>query len=155
MIDRLLLIVAVVAAVVLVWYCLRIWRAWKLRSLAHETPFAGIVPTGRPAVIGFSTPGCVECRSRQAPALAQLASDLGEAIQVCTLAAQDYPHLIDRLGILTAPATVVLDAAGMVRYVNLGFTDAATLAAQIHSVQRSPRGASRHALLAGRQSVTL
>jgi thiol-disulfide isomerase/thioredoxin len=147
MIDRLLLIVAIAAVVALVWAGIRIWRAWKVRALAHEMPFAGIIPTGKPAVVGFSTPGCVECRTRQAPALAHLAAALGETVTVRTLAAPDYPHLVDRLGILTAPATVVLDAAGAVRFVNLGFTDAATLAVQVGNVER-PAPQTRHDALA-------
>lgn len=137
MVDRLLLIIAIAVAVVLAWGCLRLWRAWMVRALAHETPFAGIIPTGKPAVIGFSTPGCVECRTRQAPALAHLAATLEDAVTVRILAAPEYPHLVDRLGILTAPATVVLNATGAVRYVNLGFTDAATLAGQVGNVEHA------------------
>ncbi len=133
MIDRMLLIVAIAAAVALAWGCLRLWRAWKVRALARETPFAGVIPTGKPAVVGFSTPGCAECRTRQAPALAHLAGALGDAVTVRTLSAPEYPQLVDRLGILTAPATVVLDATGMVRFVNLGFTDATTLAEQLNN----------------------
>lgn len=134
MIERLLLILAIIAVVALAWAGIRIWRAWKVRSLASESPFEGIIPVGKPAVVGFSTPGCVECRTRQAPALAHLAAALHGTVTVRTLAAPEYPHLVDRLGILTAPATVVLDAAGVVHFVNLGFTDAATLAVQVRNV---------------------
>lgn len=148
MTERLLLIAAVAAVVALAWGCIRLWRAWKIRTLARETPFAGIIPAGKPAVVGFSTPGCVECRTRQDPALAHLAATLGDAVTVRTLAAPDYPHLVDRLGILTAPATVVLDAAGVVRHVNLGFTDAATLAAQIGSINHPAPQTRRNALAA-------
>ncbi len=148
MTERLLLIAAVVALIALGWGCFRLWRARKIRTLARETLFAGIIPAGKPAVVGFSTPGCVECRTRQAPALAQLATALGDSVTVRTLAAPDYPRLVDRLGILTAPATVVLDAAGVVRYVNLGFTDAATLAAQLSSVNHPAPQTRRNALAA-------
>jgi hypothetical protein len=146
MVDRLLLIIAIAVAVALAWGCLCLWRAWKVRALAHETPFAGIIPAGKPAVIGFSTPGCVECRTRQAPALAHLAAALEDAVTVRILAAPEYPYLVDRLGILTAPATVVLDATGAVRYVNLGFTDAATLAGQIGNVAHAAPQTRHNAL---------
>jgi hypothetical protein len=66
---------------------------------------------------------------------------------VRTLAAPDYPQLVDRLGILTAPATVVLDMTGTVRFVNLGFMDAATLAAQLGSVEHSALQTQRDALV--------
>jgi thiol-disulfide isomerase/thioredoxin len=134
MIERLLIIVVVAGVIALVWMAIRTWRMWCLHSLARRTPFAGIIPTGKPAVVGFSTPGCVECRTRQAPALARLSANLGDQVTVRTLPASEYPHLVDHLGILTAPATVVIDATGVVRFVNLGFADAEKLATQVNSI---------------------
>ena len=133
MIERLLIIVVVAGVIALVWMAIRTWRMWRLHSLARRTPFAGIIPTGKPAVVGFSTPGCVECRTRQAPALARLSANLGDQVTVRTLPVSEYPHLVDHLGILTAPATVVIDATGEVRFVNLGF-DVEKLATQVNSI---------------------
>lgn len=135
MIERMLIIAAIVAIVTIIWAGVRVWRGWMLRRLADAAPFAGIVAPGRPAVIGFSTPGCAECRFRQAPALKQLSAERGDQMTVHSLLVSDYPELVDRLGILTAPATVVLDAAGVVRHVNLGFAEAAKLAEQVSSIQ--------------------
>jgi thiol-disulfide isomerase/thioredoxin len=134
MIERLLIIVVVAGVIALAWMAIRAWRAQHLRSLARRTPFVGIIPPGRPAVVGFSTPGCVECRTRQAPALARLSANLGDQVTVRTLPASEYPHLVDQLGILTAPATVVIDATGVVRFVNLGFADAEKLTTQVNSI---------------------
>ncbi len=134
MIERLLIIVVVAGVIALVWMAIRTWRMWRLHSLARRTPFAGIIPPGRPAVVGFSTPGCVECRTRQAPALARLSANLGDQVTVRTLPVSEYPHLVDQLGILTAPATVVIDATGVVRFVNLGFADAEKLTTQVNSI---------------------
>jgi thiol-disulfide isomerase/thioredoxin len=134
MIERLLIIVVVAGVIALVWMAIRTWRMWRLHSLARRTPFAGIIPTGKPAVVGFSTPGCVECRTRQAPALARLSANLGDQATVRTLPVSEYPLLVDQLGILTAPATVVIDATGVVRFVNLGFADAEKLATQVNSI---------------------
>jgi thiol-disulfide isomerase/thioredoxin len=134
MIERLLIIVAVAGMIALAWMAIRAWRSHHLRSLARRTPFAGIIPPGKPAVVGFSTPGCVECRTRQAPALARLSANLGDQATVRTLPVSEYPLLVDQLGILTAPATVVIDATGVVRFVNLGFADAEKLATQVNSI---------------------
>ena len=119
--DRLLILFGLALLIAAGWGALRLWRAWKLRQLATEAPLAEVAPLGRPAVVAFSTPSCVECKSRQAPALARLAGALGEAVTVRSLSALDHPDLVDRIGILTVPATVVLDGRGVVRHLNLGF----------------------------------
>ncbi|MEF3275546.1 MAG: thioredoxin [Chloroflexus sp.] len=134
MIERLLIVVAIAGAILLIWGGIRLWQARRLQSLPAAPLLAGIVPLGKPAVVGFAMPGCRECRSRQAPALAQLASLLGDQITVETVLALEYPQLVDRLGILTVPATVVLDAHGIVYQVNQGFTDAATLMRQVQLI---------------------
>lgn len=131
MIERLFIIGALAAGLGLLWVGVRSWQAYRLRILGQIPIFAGIVPLGRPAVIAFSTPGCRECYARQAPALAQLAAMTGEEVVVTTVSALEHPQLVGQLGILTAPATVVLDGNGVVRYVNQGFADTATLARQV------------------------
>ena len=131
MIDRLLILVAVAAIIAAGWGLLRLWRAQVLRRLGADTPLVGLVPTGRPAIVAFSTPTCAECRTRQAPALARLNAALGDAITVRSLSALDHPDLIDRIGVLTVPATVVLDREGHVRSLNLGYASDERLRSQI------------------------
>lgn len=129
--DRLLILFGLALLIAAGWGALRLWRAWKLRRLATETPLAELAPLGRPAVVAFSTPTCVECRSRQAPALARLAGALGEDVTVRSLSALEHPDLVDRIGILTVPATVVLDGRGVVRHLNLGFASDQQLREQV------------------------
>jgi hypothetical protein len=136
MLERLAILALVCLAAALLWGVLRLWQAARLRRLRHERPLAGLVPAGRPAVVAFSTPGCAECRTRQAPALARLRDDLGEGVTVASLLANEHPALVERLGILTVPATVVLDTAGGVQHVNQGFADAERLAAQLRGVEK-------------------
>jgi hypothetical protein len=131
MIDRLFLLMAVAGVIAAGWGLFRIWRAWMLRRLDADTPLAGLVPAGRPAIVAFSTPTCAECRTRQAPALARLSAALGDAITVRSLSALDHPDLVDRIGILTVPATIVLDHEGHVRSLNLGYTSDERLRTQI------------------------
>ncbi len=134
MIDRLLILVLVAAMIAMGWAALRFWRAWKVRRLGADTPLAGLIPVGRPAVVAFSTPSCAECRTRQAPTLARLNAALGDAVIVRSLSALDYPDLVNVLGILTVPATVVLDRDGHVRNLNLGYASDERLSTQLAAV---------------------
>lgn len=113
------------------WSLARLWRSWKVRSMKATAPLADVVPPGRPAIVAFSTPSCAECRTRQGPALARLSAAVGDAVVVRSLSALDHPDLVQRVGILTVPATVVLDAAGAVRHLNLGYASDGKLREQL------------------------
>jgi thiol-disulfide isomerase/thioredoxin len=134
MIERLIILLTLAALLGAGWWLLRALQARRLRVLAAERPFDGIVPAGAPAVVAFTLPSCVDCRSRQAPALERLRARLGPAVPVAVLSAEAHGEVVDRLGILTVPATVVLDAGGGVRFLNQGFADDARLAEQIAAV---------------------
>lgn len=89
LVERLLIIGGVTLAVLLVWGGIRYWQARTVRSLAQKTPFTGLVPVGKPAVVAFTTPGCRECHFRQSPALARLAGAVNDQVTICTLQAAD------------------------------------------------------------------
>ena len=131
MIERVGILIALAFAIVASWALIRLWSAWKLRGLRAMAPLADLAPPGRPAVIAFSTPSCAECRTRQAPALDRLASALGDQVTVRSLSALEHPDLVQKIGILTVPATVVLDADGTVRHLNLGYASDARLREQL------------------------
>jgi thiol-disulfide isomerase/thioredoxin len=135
LVERLAVLLGLALLIVAAWGSLRLWRQARLRQLRATQPFAALVPPGMPTVVAFSTPGCAECRSRQAPALARLAQQRGPQVAVVTLSALEHPQLVARLGILTVPATVLLDASGSVRQINLGFASEQQLAAQIERWQ--------------------
>jgi hypothetical protein len=134
MIDRLLILALVATMIAVGWAALRLWRVWQVRRLGAETPLVNLIPLGRPAIVAFSTPGCAECRTRQAPALSRLSATLGDAVIVRSLSALEHPELVDRIGILTVPATVVLDRDGHVRNLNLGYASDERLSAQLAAV---------------------
>jgi thiol-disulfide isomerase/thioredoxin len=135
MLERTVILLALAAALVIGWQALRLIQARRLRALAAEQPFAGIVPGGRPSVVAFTLPSCADCRARQAPALRRLGAQLGERASIQTLGADAYPNLVERLGLLTVPATLVLDGAGRVRFLNQGFADEQRLAEQLALVE--------------------
>jgi thiol-disulfide isomerase/thioredoxin len=131
MVERLLILLALAGALAGGWQLLRLWQARRLRALAAERPFAELLPAGRPAVVAFTLPSCVDCRARQAPALERLRVQVGPAVQIAILPADAHGELVERLGILTVPTTVVVDAGGAVRFLNQGFADEARLAGQL------------------------
>ncbi len=131
MILRLLILIAIALAVAALWGGLRLWRGLKLRHLRSRTPFGDMVPAGKPAVVAFSSPYCRDCHTLQEPALTRLERELSDRVTVKSLSALEYPELVDELGILTVPATVVLDASGEVRHLNLGYASDAKLCKQL------------------------
>ncbi len=132
--ERTLALVALALLIAASWALLRGWRAWKLRRLSGITPLAIVAPPGRPAIVSFSTPTCIECKNRQAPALTRLAAALGDAVTIRSLSALEHPDLVDQIGILTVPATVVLDRRGTVRHLNLGYASEQKLRDQLATV---------------------
>ena len=133
MFERIFMLCGLALLIAAGWATIRLWSAWKLRRLRTAAPLADLAPPGRPAVIAFSTPSCAECRTRQAPALLRLAAALGDQVTVRSLSALEHPALVQQIGILTVPATVVLDAAGTVRHLNLGYASDVRLREQLAS----------------------
>lgn len=136
MFERILILLLLLLIMSASWCFTQLWRARKQRLRDAIAPFADLAPLGRPAVIGFSTPFCAECYTRQAPALARLAVTLGDVATVRSVPALDHPELVRRVGVLTVPATVVVDASGRVRHLNLGYVSDDMLRKQLMEIDR-------------------
>lgn len=134
MLERFLILVFLAALIAGCWLMLYIWQRRRLRALAEVQPLVGVVPIGRPAIVAFTLPSCNECRARQAPALERLRTQLGAAAFVTTLSAEEYPELVTQIGVLTVPATLVLDVLGSIRFLNQGFADESRLRQQLESL---------------------
>jgi thiol-disulfide isomerase/thioredoxin len=91
----------------------------------------GARPDGRATVVAFSTPSCAACRTAQEPALTALQARLGDGLRVIHVDAADRPEVASAFGVLTVPATVVLDRRGRVAAANQGFATADKLALQL------------------------
>ena len=131
MVERIVILLLIAGVVAGTWWLFRLRAAATVKTLQTMRPFGDLVPAGRPAVVAFSSPGCGECRSRQAPALDRLAHATGDTVAIVRLNAHDYPELVEKLNILTVPATAVLDAQGGLRFLNLGFVDERKLIDQL------------------------
>jgi thioredoxin 1 len=91
---------------------------------------------GIPAVLYFTTPSCVPCKTVQRPALAQLQETLGERVQVIEIDASAHPHLADYWGVLSVPTTFIIDRRGRPRRINHGVAGAEKLQRQIEDVEQ-------------------
>jgi thioredoxin 1 len=91
-----------------------------------------------PAILYFTTPSCVPCKTIQRPALARLQERLPDSIQVIEINAAARPDLADYWGVLSVPTTFIIDARGRPRRINHGVSSAEKLQKQIEEVERQP-----------------
>ena len=107
-------------------------RAQKnLRSADEE--FALRSP-GVAAILYFTTPDCVPCKTVQRPALKKLEEQLGNQLQVIEVNAAERPDLASQWGVLSVPTTFIIDRSGQLRHVNHGATRAEQLLRQLNDV---------------------
>lgn len=91
----------------------------------------GLFEVGRPAIVYFTTPQCVTCKSVQRPALRRLQDRLGDALQVVEIDATQRPDLASAWKVMSVPTTFVIDAQGKPRQVNFGATSTEKLYEQL------------------------
>ncbi|MBE3558442.1 MAG: thioredoxin family protein [Ktedonobacteraceae bacterium] len=138
-IVRLVILLLLVAAL---WLLVRAGRAFVNRqrqlALAASAPDNLSAPAGgassgseRVHILAFSSAGCRQCHTLQAPALQRLMRERGPEVAVIHVDAANEPDLARRYHILTVPATVVLDAGGQVSAVNYGFASTQQLSEQV------------------------
>lgn len=89
-----------------------------------------------PAILYFTTPTCVPCRTVQRPALARLVERLGESVQVVEIDASAQPELANYWGVLSVPTTFIIDSRGRPRRINHGIANVEKLQGQIEEVER-------------------
>lgn len=120
---------------------LAVYLGWTRLGLArkgrHSLGLPGYRP-GRPAVLYFTTPGCLPCETVQRPALSELMARWDGRLQVLEVDALAHPELADSWGVLAVPTTFVIDSAGRPRRVNHGVARSARLASQLAEIGEGP-----------------
>jgi thioredoxin 1 len=104
------------------------------RAQSKRLGLEGIRP-GIPAILYFTTPSCVPCKTIQRPALARLQERLSDSIQVIEIDAAARPDLANYWGVLSVPTTFIIDGRGRPRRVNHGVSSAEKLQEQIEEVE--------------------
>jgi thioredoxin 1 len=104
----------------------------RVRGLRLKT-----LKPGLPALLYFTAPGCVPCKTYQRPQIESLRRHLGEALQVIEVDATTQPDLADYWGVLSVPTTFIIDSQGRPRRVNHGIISAEALQEQIVDAERA------------------
>jgi thiol-disulfide isomerase/thioredoxin len=84
-----------------------------------------------PSILYFTGENCAICHSAQRPALRALAAGLGDGIEIREVDIAVEPALARQYRVMSLPTTIVLDGAGQITDINVGFTSGETLNRQL------------------------
>lgn len=134
MVERLLILLFAVALLGLIWAICCGWQRLHLNRLSDTSlpeTLRSLVQPGQPAILYFTSDGCVQCRMQQTPVLERLAAATGIAVHKVDAVTQT--DLTDFYGVMTVPTTVVLDPQRRPKAINFGLTPLQKLQEQLHS----------------------
>ena len=135
MIERLILTLVLAAMGILAYRAFVRHHIRRAAASATSDPILSDLKPGVPAIVYFTTPMCVPCRTQQQPALARLQTELGDNIQIVSIDATEDSAAADRWGVFSAPTTFVLDGYKHVRQVNHGVADTPKLRRQVDAIR--------------------
>ena len=131
MLERLLLVAVLASVVLVVAFAIRTVVRRRIAAVVGTFAPSGlrsVLSARGPTLVYFYGPLCVSCTD-QARAIDELVQEVGTA--VLRFDVTNESALADALGVVTVPTTAVIDAAGRVRHVNLGYHPKAILASQL------------------------
>ena len=136
MVERLILLAALIVIGIAVYRLFNRWQVRRANALISAVdPVLRDLRKGTPAVLLFTTPFCMPCKTVVIPALERLEREMGDRLQVLQIDACERPEDADRWGVLSAPTTFILDASGSTRAVNHGVADYPLLKRQIGTLE--------------------
>ena len=138
MLERLFIVVALAGVAVFV-YRLAVRR--HVRRVTASNGRDALLDTlrdGVPAIVYFTTPQCMPCKTQQLPALRMIETELGDCVQVVRVDATEQPETAERWGVFSVPTTFIIDAEGQARDVNYGVADANKLRRQLFAASQPP-----------------
>lgn len=131
LLTRAVIILAIIAGIVAFYLIAQ--RVVLKRRAVRGLGFDGFRP-GRPAILYFTAPGCVPCRTVQQPALEAITARYGEAVQIFQFNAVENAHLANQWGVLSVPTTFLIDAQGRPRTINNRATRSDKLIEQLNKI---------------------
>ena len=84
-----------------------------------------------PSILYFTGEACTICHTAQKPALRTLATGIDPGIDIREIDIAVEPELARRYRVMSLPTTIVLDAAGQVTDINVGFASGEVLRRQL------------------------
>ena len=100
--ERIIVIVALISLVVFFrWYI-----GWRSRRATQQDVQLTHFPLGQAGIIALYTDHCVQCERLQKPALARLQQRRHDVVVVWR-SIQEEAQLVQQLGIMTVPTTIV------------------------------------------------
>jgi thioredoxin-like negative regulator of GroEL len=122
-----LIAIAAIAGVALV---LQVQRGGQ-RQLVGRVVENGVRAGRLPSILYFTGETCTICHTAQRPALRTLASGIDSGIEIREIDIAVEPELARRYRVMSLPTTIVLDAAGQVTDINVGFASREILRRQL------------------------
>jgi len=84
-----------------------------------------------PSILYFTGETCTICHTAQKPALRALAAGIDSDVEIREIDIAVEPELARRYRVMSLPTTIVLDAAGQVTDINVGFANGEVLRRQL------------------------
>jgi thioredoxin-like negative regulator of GroEL len=109
-------------------------KRWQIARAASASRLLGQLRPGTPGIVYFWSETCAPCELVQKPALAQIESEMGNAVQVIPINALQQPQIADEWGVFSVPTTFIVDESGHPRHVNYGVVQATQLRQQLQSL---------------------
>jgi thiol-disulfide isomerase/thioredoxin len=135
MIERLILVGVLALVGVVAYHLFSRYHLKRAAGNAQTDPLLQALKPGIPAILYFTTPTCIPCRTQQQPALARLQAELGDGIQIIQIDATQNADAAERWGVFSAPTTFLLDIQRQVREVNYGVADTPKLKRQLDALR--------------------
>jgi thioredoxin 1 len=132
LLSRLLTAAAIVGAGLLAFRVVNQRILARTGSEARPRGLENLRP-GIPAILYFTSPDCMPCKTVQRPALAEVGARMGERIQIIEIDSTNLPDLAEYWGVLSVPTTFIIDSSGRPRQVNHGVTRVEKLMGQLES----------------------
>ncbi len=112
-------------------------RVLLRRRTRRGLGFEGFEP-GRPAVLFFTAPGCVPCKTIQRPALEKIREQFRDSVQIFEFDATENTRLANQWAVLSVPTTFLIDPLGRPRKINNRATTSDKLIAQLQEIADLP-----------------